>query len=120
MNSLGPGAVWELPAPRVFGARDLRDRGLADALIISGVETGAPANLQRLAEVRLAVDAPILIGSGLTAENAASYADADGAIAGTSFKSGGRIDRARVERVVRAFKARGGRSAAGKPARSRR
>lgn len=100
--------------------RDLRERGLADALIISGVETGAPADVQRLAEVRSAVDAPILIGSGLTAGNAAGYADADGAIVGTSFKSGGRIDSARVERVVRAFKARGGRSAAGKRARSRR
>ena len=58
---------------------------------------------------RTAVDAPILIGSGLTAENAADYAAADGAIAGTCFKNEGRIDRERVERVVRAFKQRGGR-----------
>lgn len=100
--------------------RDLRERALADALIISGIETGAPADAQRVAEVRHAVDAPILIGSGLTAENAAHYADADGAIVGTSCKSEGRIDRQRVERVVRAFKERGGRSAAGKRGRSRR
>ena len=89
-------------------ARDLRERGLADALIISGAETGEPADVQRLARTRAAVDAPILIGSGLTAANARDYTDADGAIVGTSVKRDGRVDMpvdtARVERVVRAFK----------------
>lgn len=102
-------------------ARDLRERGLADAIIISGAETGAPADARRLAQVREAVDAPILVGSGLSAENAADYADADGAIVGTSVKRDGRVEmpveRARVERVVRAFKLLGGRSGAGKAAR---
>jgi predicted TIM-barrel enzyme len=88
--------------------RDLRQRGLADALIISGAETGMPADAQRLARTRAAVDAPILIGSGLSAENARDYADADGAIVGTSVKHDGKVempvDTARVERVVRAFK----------------
>ena len=84
--------------------RDLRERGLADALIISGSETGAPADVQRLSQTRAAVDAPILVGSGLTVENAAGYADADGAIVGTSLKHEGRVDPMRVERVVRAFK----------------
>ena len=94
-------------------ARDLRERGLADAIIISGRETGAPADVSRLAETRKAIDAPILIGSGLTAENAASYVEADGAIVGTSVKRDGRVempvDSARVERVVRVFRPRGGR-----------
>lgn len=85
-------------------ARDLRERALADAIIISGAETGLPADAKRLAQVRATVDAPILIGSGITAENANDYPDADGAIVGTSLKSEGRVDRARVERVVRAFK----------------
>jgi membrane complex biogenesis BtpA family protein len=89
-------------------ARDLRERGLADALFISGQETGAAADVKRLLRAREAVDAPILIGSGLTAENAADYADADGAIVGTSIKRDGRVempvDPLRVERVVRAFK----------------
>ncbi len=88
--------------------RDLRERGLADALIISGSETGAPADVQRLSRTRTVVGTPILIGSGLTAENAATYADADGAIVGTSVKRDGRVemsvDPMRVERVVRAFK----------------
>ncbi len=89
-------------------AKELRDRGLADALIISGRETGAPADIQRLWRTREAIDAPILIGSGLTAENAATYSEADGAIVGTSIKRDGRVDMPvdpiRVERVVRAFK----------------
>ena len=93
----------------VHSPRDLRERGLADAIIVSGVETGAPAEVQRVVEVRRMVDAPLLIGSGITAENAADYAAADGAIVGTSLKTDGRIDRARVERVVAAFKRRGGR-----------
>lgn len=94
-------------------ARDLRERGLADAIIISGRETGAPADVDRLAKTRKAIEAPILIGSGLTAENAAIYSEADGAIVGTSVKRDGSIDMpvdsARVERVVRAFRRRGGR-----------
>ena len=89
-------------------ARDLRERGRADALIVSGRETGAAADLKRLLRTREAVDAPILVGSGLTAENAANYADADGAIVGTSVKRDGRVempvDPLRVERIVRAFK----------------
>jgi uncharacterized protein len=89
--------------------RDLRERGLADALIISGAETGAAADVNRLAGVRRSVDAPILIGSGITAENARDYSDADGVIVGTSLKANGRIDAARVKRVVRAFKEPGGR-----------
>jgi hypothetical protein len=89
-------------------ARDLRERGLADALIISGRETGAAADANRLLRTRETVDAPILIGSGLTTENALDYAGADGAIVGTSVKRDGRVempvDPSRVERVVRAFK----------------
>jgi membrane complex biogenesis BtpA family protein len=84
--------------------KDLRVRGLADALIVSGSETGAAADPARLAFLRDAVpDAPLLIGSGLTAENAATF-HADGAIVGTSIQVDGRVDTSRVERVVVAFK----------------
>jgi uncharacterized protein len=84
--------------------KDLRERGLADAVIVSGSETGAAADPARLAFLRGAIPGtPLLIGSGLTAENAASF-DADGAIVGTSIQVDGRVDARRVERVVRAFK----------------
>jgi uncharacterized protein len=93
----------------VQSAKDLRLRGLADALIVSGAETGAPADASRLRALRAALDdAPLLLGSGLSEGNAGAFADADGAIVGTSIKGDGRVDaavdRARVERVVTAFK----------------
>lgn len=98
----------------VQSAKDLRQRGYADAIIITGMETGAAADPHRLQLLREALDdAPILIGSGIDPRNAAAFASADGAIVGTSMKRGGRVDapvdQKRVERVVRAFKAAGGR-----------
>jgi BtpA family len=81
----------------VQSAKDLRLRGLADALIISGSETGAAPAVDRLSLLRAAVDAPILIGSGLAAENTRLFAAADGAIVGTSIKRQGRVTR-RVDR----------------------
>lgn len=89
-----------------MSAKDLRLRGLADAVIVTGTETGAAADPARLRAVREEIDAPLLVGSGLTAANAASFGDADGAIAGTSIKTDGRVDRARVEALVRAWKSR--------------
>jgi uncharacterized protein len=103
------------PVDEVQGARDLRHRGLADALIISGAETGAEPDRGRFARVREALgvasnSAPILIGSGLTESNAGTFGDADGAIVGTSIKIDGRVDAPvdadRVKRLVAAFKRR--------------
>jgi membrane complex biogenesis BtpA family protein len=93
----------------IQSAKDLRHRGLADALIVSGAETGAPADAARLATLRAALeDTPILLGSGLSEDNAGAFADADGAVVGTSIKIDGHVDAAvdaaRVERLVRAFK----------------
>ncbi|HEX2834324.1 MAG TPA: BtpA/SgcQ family protein [Thermoanaerobaculia bacterium] len=86
-----------------MSANDLRERGLADALIVTGVATGAAADPARLAEIRASVDAPLLLGSGLTADNASQFRDADAAIVGTSLKTNGVVDPKRVEAVVRAF-----------------
>jgi uncharacterized protein len=89
-------------------ARDTWDRGLADALIVSGAATGAATPLGRLEAVRAAVpDAPLLIGSGLTARNAAALlARADGAIVGSAFqaegRAGGAVEAERVRQVVQA------------------
>ncbi|MBI5432565.1 MAG: BtpA/SgcQ family protein [Planctomycetes bacterium] len=92
-------------------ARDARERGLADALVVSGVRTGAPVELETLARVRAAVpDAPLYVGSGTTIENAtALLAHADGAIVGTWFKHDGElaaeVDPARVRRMAKLFRA---------------
>lgn len=86
-------------------ARDTWERGLADALIVSGAATGAVTQLERLEDVRAAVpEAPLLIGSGLDAEGMALLRHADGAIVGSAFQRGGRagepVERERVERIV--------------------
>ena len=85
-------------------AKDLRLRGLADALIVTGSETGASADPARLRTLRDALDAPLLVGSGLTAQNASQFGDADGAIVGTSIQRDGKVDAGLVHALVRAFK----------------
>jgi len=85
-------------------AKDLRLRGLADALIVTGAETGASADPARLRALREAVDAPLLVGSGLTPANASEFDDADGAIVGTSIQRDGVVDASLVSALVRAFK----------------
>ena len=87
-------------------ARDTLERGLADALVVSGSRTGAAPEARELERVRAAVGgaAVLLVGSGLDAANARSLAAlADGAIVGTALKRGGRVeepvDAARVAAV---------------------
>jgi membrane complex biogenesis BtpA family protein len=92
-------------------AKDLRLRGLADALIVTGSETGAAADPSRLEALRAQLaDAPLLAGSGVNEENAARFAAADGAIVGTAGKRDGHVDgpvdAARLGRIVKAFKQR--------------
>jgi membrane complex biogenesis BtpA family protein len=93
-------------------AVETHERGLADALIVSGRATGAEAELQDLVRVRERVPAaPLLLGSGVTAHNArAMLAHADGAIVGTWLKAGGDVsapvERDRVARLRDAFDAR--------------
>jgi membrane complex biogenesis BtpA family protein len=80
------------PAPVETLARDTFLRGGADALIVTGFATGEPADLGRAARVRDAVDAPVLLGSGVTSLNLAEARRvADGAIVGTWLKLRGEI-----------------------------
>jgi uncharacterized protein len=83
------------PKPLAQSAREAEHAG-ADAVIVTSAETGigpAPADLLAARAGAL----PILIGSGLTPTNAAALMPlADGAIVGTSLRSG----RAATDRVV--------------------
>jgi len=91
-------------------ARDISERGLADALIVSGTGTGLAADLADVERVRRACPrAKILLGSGVTQANVRDFLPlADGFIVGTSLKAGGRlanpVDARRVEALVRAMK----------------
>jgi len=91
-------------------ARDTAYRGLADALIMTGPRTGVEPNREELHRIKNNVpDRPLLIGSGLTSQNAVRFLrEADGAIVGTSLKEDGMIERpideARVRHLVSAIK----------------
>ena len=91
-------------------AHDTLDRGLADALIISGVGTGMAADPADVRTVREAVpSARILLGSGVTRENAGEFLEfADGFIVGSSLKAGGKlsnpVDAKRVAALKRVMK----------------
>jgi hypothetical protein len=76
--------------------RDTVGRGLADALVVSGTGTGNAPDPEWLANVvELADGAPVLVGSGATAQNAEEL-PAFGYIVGTSLKEQGRVSSARV------------------------
>lgn len=86
-------------------ARETLERGLADGLIVSGDWTGAATDagtVERVAAVCAERDAPLLVGSGVTAETVAGYLErADGVIVGTALKEGGDISKSVDERRVR-------------------
>ena len=102
------------PMPLEQEARDCYARGLADALVVSGVATGEPTPMTDLKRVRGAVpEAPLLVGSGASPETVAELLSvADAVIVGTSIKRDGRlsnpVDVDRVRRLVAA--ARGARA----------
>ncbi len=90
-------------------ARDTWCRGRADALVITGSGTGQPTSAADLRTARGAVpEAPLWIGSGLTAETVATLGPlADAAIVGTTLHEGEQLDRPldpeRVRRMVELF-----------------
>jgi len=100
----------------VQAARDLVERGGADALVLSGAATGSPTDLGDLERVRAALpEAVLLAGSGVTLKQVDRVLlHADGVIVGTALKRGGRttapVDRARVNRFVSAVRAASPRS----------
>jgi membrane complex biogenesis BtpA family protein len=74
----------------VDATNDLVERAGADAVVVSGVGTGSPADLADLATVAGASHLPVFLGSGVTTDNVREMlAIADGAIVGTSIKVDG-------------------------------
>lgn len=93
----------------VEAARELRERGLADAILVTGRATGAAADAELLRRVRDGVDAPLLVASGVTASNVGTVSSfCDGFIIGTSIKKDGRsdapVDPDRAREIVAALK----------------
>ena len=63
---------------------------LSDGVILTGQSTGQPTNEGEVAKVKKATPLPVLVGSGVTANNLGHYAMADAVIVGSYFKEGGR------------------------------
>ncbi len=85
----------------------------ADAVIVTGDATGQAPSLEQLRAARAGVaaagsDAPILIGSGVSPDNARELlGECDGAIVGTSLMRRGRIDTHDARQLVDAARGRG-------------
>jgi membrane complex biogenesis BtpA family protein len=85
---------------------DLIHRGLADAVIVSGANTGSGADVEELRRVRgMAGEVPVFVGSGVSIANVQRFLPlADGFIVGTSLKVDGRthnpVDAAQVRNLV--------------------
>ncbi|ARS91481.1 BtpA/SgcQ family protein [Natrarchaeobaculum aegyptiacum] len=103
--------VGDQPVERA--ALESVERGLSDGVIVSGTGTGEATALETVERVSEAfdtngIDAPVFVGSGVTAETVGDVfeAGADGVIVGTALKEGGEttnpVSIERVEGVVAA------------------
>ena len=77
----------------------------ADVVIATGQRTGDAATIAEIDEVRAATHLPLLVGSGVTADNVAAILErTDGVIVASSLKDGGvwwkPVDPARVREFV--------------------
>ena len=112
-QSIGADDVLVLADIQVKFAAMLVDRSLAesarlaahhgaDAIGVTGNETGDPPSASTVEQAKSGAGAcPVLVGSGLDVANASMLmAAADGAIVGTSVKTGDHIDAAKVGELV--------------------
>ena len=99
-------AVPLAPINILASAEDTYQRGLADALIVTGAATGKSTDLDQLKTVKSTVpQASIFAGSGVTTDNLAAVLQyADGVIVGTSIKRDGvttnAVDANRVRALI--------------------
>lgn len=86
-------------------ARDAEERGLADAIVVTGSGTGQPVTLEDLQRIKQASHIPILAGSGVSLNSIPDlFVKCDGAIVGSFFKQGGILtaptDKERVKELM--------------------
>lgn len=96
----------------VLETRDVSERGLVDAIIVSGVWTGAETRVEDIELVRQHTTLPVLLGSGATPDNLPKvYAKVDGLIVGSYFKQHGQaenfVEEARVKTFMETIQALG-------------
>lgn len=72
---------------------DLCQRGLVDGIIVTGKATGKVTDEEEVALVRAHSTVPVLIGSGVTADNVTQFhSSVDGFIIGSYFKKEGKVN----------------------------
>lgn len=87
-------------------AEDALERGLADAIIITGKKTGGKTDPRDVASVKRHLpESEVIVGSGVTEENLHEYfpEHADAVIVGTSLKKDGRTEEKIDQKRVREF-----------------
>lgn len=85
-------------------AHEMVERGMADALIVSGASSAVPPEREKIALVRKAVpETPIILGSGIGVETAELLADADGSVFGYGTKPSGDMNDPVDAQTVRRF-----------------
>lgn len=95
--------------PVEFSISEAKEAG-ADAIIITGAQTGSVPSIDELRQARAcAGEMPILVGSGISEATVADYLRiADGVIVGSAIKEDGKVskpvDEERVRRLVAAAK----------------
>jgi membrane complex biogenesis BtpA family protein len=82
---------------------------LVDGVIVTGARTAEPPSLTELRKVKKNAKVPVLIGSGMNAENIKTYFPlADGFIVGSTFRKDGKflekLDPKRLDEFMRVFK----------------
>ncbi|MGC8982521.1 MAG: BtpA/SgcQ family protein [Desulfurococcaceae archaeon] len=109
-----PLATLEAPTPLSKGALEdyLRElieeyaqRGGASALVVTGLKTGEPPPLRLVELIKKLSPLPVIVGSGVTAENVLKVLEVcDGVIVGSFIKVGGRagnpVDPERARTVI--------------------
>lgn len=96
------------PRPIEEEAQEAVERGLADAILVTGAATGAPASRSDLDAVLAAVKVPVLVASGVTGDTLAAIAGAHGVVVGSALRASGRagdaVDAERARAFSRAFR----------------
>ncbi|MBT5874575.1 MAG: BtpA/SgcQ family protein [Candidatus Latescibacteria bacterium] len=82
---------------------------LADGIVVTGPRTAEAPDIEELKQVRAATGLPVIIGSGMTAENVGTYFPiADGFITGSTFRREGdfleRLDPSRLNAFMDTFR----------------
>lgn len=84
-------------------AHDLAERGLADAVLVTGSGTGRGADRRDLEAVLAAVRAPVLVASGVTEKTFGEVRAAHGVIVGSCLRASGRAGNPIDANIARRF-----------------